>query len=110
MASEDGSSVGARVGVVADDRVRDDEAGPGMLDRIWREGLRSCWLLRRELAALSFVLDVVRLGFRTGDESREANGEGVTELLAEDCFEVVPSACATEGSSLGGATEDSTGR
>lgn len=33
---------GNRVGVVADVKVRCDEAGPGIDDRIWRAGLRSC--------------------------------------------------------------------
>lgn len=103
--SPDESWAGNKVGVVDAVKVRDDEVGPGMLDRIWREGLRSCWLLRRELEALSLVLDAVRLGLRTGDDSREPNGDGLTDVLAEDCLEDEPSICAVEMLRLYGAPD-----
>lgn len=78
-----------------------------MLDRICREGLRSCWLLRRELAALNFVLEFVLLGCLTGEESREANGDAATELFADDCFDALPSGCVVEEFVLEGATDAS---
>jgi hypothetical protein len=55
------------------------------------------------------VLDAVRLGLRTGEDSREPKGDGLPELLAEDCFDDGPSACTAEIFRLGGATDEGSG-
>lgn len=41
------------------------------------------------------MLEAIRLGLRTGDDSREARGDWLTELLAEDCLEATLS-CEAE--------------
>lgn len=58
---------------------------PGL---VWREGLGSVWLFLRGLAPAMRLAEAVLLGWRAGEESRDAKGDGTMELLADDCFEV----------------------
>lgn len=71
--------------MTVDDRLLEEDVRPDKLERIWRVGLRSCWLLLREREPLRRLADVVLCGLRVGEESREARGECVAEVLAEDC-------------------------
>jgi hypothetical protein len=41
----------------------------------------------RDLELLSLLVDVVRLGWRVGDDSREPRGECVTDVFADDCWD-----------------------
>lgn len=73
---------------MVEDRLLEEGVRPDRPERIWREGLRSCWLLVRDLDPLSLLEDVVRRGLRVGDDSREARGEVVTEVFADDSCDV----------------------
>lgn len=76
------------MGVAVDDKLLDDAVRGGALERIWRVGLKSCSLFLRDLEPLRRVDDAVRRVLRLGDESREAIGELVTDVFAEDRCEV----------------------
>jgi hypothetical protein len=54
-----------------------------MLDRAGRDGLRSWTLFFRDLVPALLTV-FVRTGGLMGDESREASGDCVAELLADD--------------------------
>jgi hypothetical protein len=81
-------AAGRSVGVVAGERVRVVAVGAEVIEREDRDGLSSCRLFFLDLEPVEdgFAMDDRRVG-RIGDESRDANGEWLTELLAEDCFE-----------------------
>lgn len=72
---------------MVDERLLEEGVRPDRLDRIWRVGLRSCWLPVRDLELLSLLLDVVLLGLRVGDDSRDSCGDWETEVLADDCWD-----------------------
>lgn len=75
--------------MAVDDKLRDDAVRGVALECIWRVGLRSCSLFLRDREPLRRVDDAVRRGLRVGDESRDVMGEWVTDVFAEDCWDVL---------------------
>lgn len=74
--------------MVVEDNERDERFELMALGLVWREGLGSGWLFLRGLTLEMRVAEADLLGWRVGEESRDANGDGGMELLADDGFEV----------------------
>lgn len=83
---------GNRVGVVAAEIVLEPGGRMDLTDRGVRAGLVSCWLFLLDLdtavAEAERAADVDALmRERVGETSREATGDWLKEVLAEDCFD-----------------------
>lgn len=82
-------AAGASAGVLALDRVLGLLWGWGRPDRGRRVGLVSIRLfLRERLRGNDGCLEAGWRNTRIGEGSLEPRGEGVTELFADDCFEL----------------------
>lgn len=74
---------GRRLGVVADESVKGADSVE--MDLVGRLGLESRWVLPRDRSALpDACATVVRRGLRAGEVSREAAGDWLRELVAEE--------------------------
>jgi len=82
---------------VVEDNVRDAPAW-GIWDRDdARTGLESVWLFFRDLPPAIALFDVIDLGgSRIGDESLDARGVWLTEVLVDDVFEASLSDAAAD--------------
>lgn len=72
-----------------EDSERDEALELGMLGLVRREGLWSVWLFLRGPTSrfVDEALRGCRMGEESRDASREARGEGPTELFSDDCLE-----------------------